>query len=140
MQMSPPKKVETPFPPLNLNQMGNICPRIAARRATEVRQGRSGAKAIAKAPFAASPKKVPIPSIFPPTRQALVAPIFPEPCARISPCPKIFPRRTPTGIEPTRYPIRQVKKIGRKWTKKHPLFPSTLLSITATRGDPKKKL
>ncbi len=97
------KDVATPFPPLNLSHTGNIWPKIAQRpdvMSTVKSSKKYDVTKIATAPLEASSIKVSNAINLPDFRSTLVAPIFPEPCLRISPCPAIFVRINPKGTEP----------------------------------------
>ena len=89
--------VATPLPPLKLRHIGNTCPQTAHIMAScPVPRARyrdiiyTGMKA-----FKASNKKVIIPIFRPATRQALVAPILPDPCVRKSLTPKTLEIKSP---------------------------------------------
>lgn len=81
-----PSDVETPFPPLNLSHIGNICPITAhAPIKKDISFGKKflQKKGIAN-PFSKSSANTIAPTFLPSTRTAFVAPIFPDPNFRIS--------------------------------------------------------
>ena len=76
------------------------------RRRIRRRSRRRGAKACAistaAVPFSASSRSVAAARLFRPVRSTLVAPILPEPMARMSPRPAMRVTTRPKGIEPSR--------------------------------------
>lgn len=99
-----PKAVATPFPPLNLRDIGKIWPRITATpdRAIQGPSRRFFAKMMVNVPFNKSPRSVMRAGTFPIVLNTFVAPIFPLPLFWIS-IPLYLEIRTPKGIEPIRY-------------------------------------
>jgi len=136
-----PRAVATPFPPRNLSQRGNMCPRIANVAATAARTstiGGSGvhacsgklgalesiqsmtsgrlisiAAATAANPFKASSSRVAIPNAGD-VRATLVAPMLPLPVARTSVPRKNRTSRYPKGIDPSRYPSSALARMDGK--------------------------
>ena len=107
-----PKKVATPFPPLNFNQIGNRCPR-KANNADNCNS--SGKKCLVNKtgiyPFNISNKRVVKAKYLFPVLRTLVAPTFPEPISLIS-CPiKILVKIKAKGIDPQKYDKKATKII-----------------------------
>lgn len=98
-----PKLVATPLPPLKLRNIVQLCPMTATKPKiirNDNAQGISLAPAIESAIKVGQIKPLPMSSINavmpkngPRTLKALVAPILPEPCLRISTDLKILPIR-----------------------------------------------
>ena len=59
-------------------------------------------KGTAAVPFSISPISVAAAKLLRPVRSTLVAPMLPDPTARMSPVPASLVRISPNGIEPTR--------------------------------------
>src|SRR5512145_389033 len=71
------------------------------------------ANSTARAPLAPSRANVSAASHLRPVRRTFVAPIFPEPIARMSPSPAARVTTKPNGIEPRRYaPAKAARKYG----------------------------
>ena len=96
-----PKYVATPFPPLNFNHTGKICPKNTIKHDNWINSGKFWAVNITGIyPFKTSNKRVNAASDFLPVLRTLVAPIFPEPIFLISTLPKNLDINKPNGIEP----------------------------------------
>ena len=96
-----PKVVATPLPPLNLSQIGNMCPRTTANAAIAEQSGpySEPAKVAIKPLPRSSPKVAAAKPLFP-ARSTLVAPILPDPTVLGSVFPANFDRSNPKGMEP----------------------------------------
>ncbi len=96
-----PRQVATPLPPLNFNQTGNICPRIAARPDKKTKFGKkTSVMRTAALPFKISRNKVRIAKSLFPVLKTFVAPIFLDPIVLISFFKKVFVNIKPNGTEP----------------------------------------
>lgn len=113
-----PTEVAIAFPPLNLLNKENMCPKIGdiAKREIfivgfgckkvfvdgSISQNFEKCKQIVSGtnPLQKSNKNTNIPHFFPKTLKALVAPIFPEPVLRKSFCCTNLPITKPVGIDP----------------------------------------
>ena len=99
-----PRYVATPFPPRNLSQIGNMCPKKTIIHDKCKNSGKYFSVMITgKYPFNISNKRVRIAKNLFPVRRTFVAPIFPDPIFLISIFPKIFPNIKPKGMEPLKY-------------------------------------
>ena len=86
-----PTYVATPFPPLNLSQIGNTCPKNAHNEATNISSGKFiFTKITGIIAFDISNISVVYPISLLPVLSALVAPILPDPISRISFFKKTF--------------------------------------------------
>ncbi len=96
-----PKYVATPFPPLNFNQIGNICPKKVIRHANWTNSGKYFIVIkTGKYPFEMSKRRVIAAKNLFPVLSTFVAPIFPDPIFLTSKLPKNFVNNSPKGIEP----------------------------------------
>ena len=101
-----PADVATPFPPLNLNQMGNTCP-IRQQNATIKYCEFPSISLVTNAstiPFKPSTNRVINAKILCPLLKTFVAPVLCEPTHLTSTPPKNLVSKKPVGMEPTRYP------------------------------------
>ena len=104
-----PTYVATPLPPLNLNQIGNTCPKKADKADMKINSGemnltyKTGITALR-----ISRTKVEQPINLFPVLNAFVAPILPEPISLISLLRNIFVNIKPKGIDPARYEITPI--------------------------------
>jgi hypothetical protein len=98
-----PKYTATPFPPLNFNQIGNICA-IKQINAEKINKSLKYIKEIITElyPFKISNISVAIAKDFFPVLRTFVVPIFPDPIFRISCFKKILVNIKPKGIEPSK--------------------------------------
>ena len=100
-----PIPVATPLPPLNPNQIGKQWPTIAPPAAKIAISGPyCTPNTTANTPLPPSRIKVAAARDLRPVLRTFVAPIFPEPTLRISPCPANHTSSNPNGIDPTIYP------------------------------------
>jgi len=92
----------TPFPPLNFNHIGNICPIIIQKpeKAAIGAPNKYFIMSTGTKLFIVSKKNVSRPNFLPLIRQTLVDPILPDPIFLGSLSPKILLISTPNGIEP----------------------------------------
>ena len=81
IKASKPRKDATPFPPLNFNQIGNMCPNIEKKPQITPSSFpyEYAMNIVIKNVLKKSKSKVNAPNFFPIKRFTLVAPIFPEP-------------------------------------------------------------
>jgi hypothetical protein len=102
-----PAEVETPLPPLNFSQIGNMCPRMQKKDEANVSNGSQKIlmPPATTIPLQASRRRVNKATFFPPDRRTLVAPVLPEPQVLISIPLHSFVKMKPVGNEPTMYPI-----------------------------------
>ena len=108
-----PRYVATPFPPLNLSQIGKRCPKNANRDDKWINSGKCCEVIItAKYPFETSNKRVVKAKYLFPVLRTFVAPIFPDPIFLISTLLKIFVNISPKGTEPHKYESKATKKIS----------------------------
>ena len=119
---SKPNADDTPFPPLNFNQTGNMCPITPKEPAIKpptilvfvakpyINKSCSGINLVAI--YAAIPalkasnKTVNKASHLFPVLKTLVAPMLPEPIFLMSPYPAKRVKTKPKGIEPKKYPTK----------------------------------
>src|SRR5690606_16718128 len=97
-----PAAVATPLPPLNLSQTGKQCPTTAPSAANPAASGHQRqARNTGTKPLARSSNSTAAASHLLPVRNTLVAPILPEPMARMSPFPAALASSRPNGIDPS---------------------------------------
>ena len=106
--ISTPKVVAIPLPPLKFKNIVQLWPQIQLipikirKRSQEIFIGKPAicTRKIGIIPLRISKAKTDIPTFFPRTLSALVAPILPEPNFRISILLSNFPKIKAVGIEP----------------------------------------
>ena len=108
-----PIYVATPFPPLNFNQIGKICPNIAKelikiiiKKYSKLLIYKFVIKNTGKNPFNISSKRVHIAKYFFPVLNTLVAPMLPDPISLTSCFINTFVIIKPKGTDPHRYDIK----------------------------------
>tara|TARA_Y100001936_G_C15847497_1_gene545398 strand:+ start:387 stop:737 length:351 start_codon:yes stop_codon:yes gene_type:complete len=100
-----PINVATPFPPLNFNQIGNICPKIINKPNMEIKRKSFdwkiyGKKNNGKKPLEMSNNKTIRAKTLFPVLKTFVAPILPDPIFLISPNPNNLVKIKAKGIDP----------------------------------------
>jgi len=103
-QSKTPKKLATPLPPRNFNQIGNICPRITNMDVKKVISGPKYSFESQTTIIALPESNIRVSAARPrfPLRNTFVAPILPEPILRMSSLPKNLVINSPNGIDPRR--------------------------------------
>ena len=108
-----PKKVATPFPPLNFSHIGKICPRKTSNADNWINSGKNCLVIItAIYPLRISRIRVEKAKYLFPALRTLVAPIFPDPTSLISLPLKVLVKIKPKGIDPHKYEKTATKKIS----------------------------
>ena len=108
-----PRYVATPFPPLNLNQIGKICPKKAIKAESCKCSGRNCCVMITGIyPFKISNIRVIAAKYLFPVLRTFVAPILPEPIFLISLSLKNLVKINPEGIEPLKYEKKTTNTIS----------------------------
>ena len=100
-----PINVATPFPPLNFNQIGNICPKIINKPNMEMKRKSFEWKIYVeknngKKPLEMSNNKTIKAKTLFPVLKTFVAPILPDPIFLISPNPNNLVKIKAKGIDP----------------------------------------
>ena len=108
-----PKKVATPFPPLNFSHIGKICPRKTSNADNCNNSGKNCLVIItAIYPLRISRIRVAMAKYLFPVLRTLVAPMFPDPTSLISLPLKALVKIKPKGIDPQKYEKTPTKKIS----------------------------